>query len=56
MVDTDKLRQDILDFQSSARPADTNGSAPATVKDINKLINKTATVLNQFVDELEVKH
>lgn len=56
MVDTDKLRQAVLDFQKNARPTDTNSSAPATVKDIRQLIQATATVLNQFIDELDGNH
>ncbi len=53
MIDTEKLRQAVLEFQSHAAPSSSSKSDPATVGDIKKLIEKTATVLNQFIEELE---
>ncbi len=55
MVDTEKLRQAVNQFQSSSAPTSASKETPATVGDIKKLIEKTATVLNQFIDELETE-
>ncbi|WP_303839451.1 hypothetical protein [Selenomonas ruminantium] len=56
MIDTDKLRQAVNTFVHQARPSDSNRQSPATIGDINKLIDRTATVLNQFIDEIEKGH
>jgi hypothetical protein len=53
MVDTDKLRQAVNNFQFYARPTQANVTAPVTVQDVNNLVNRTATVLYQFINELE---
>ncbi len=53
MVDTVSLRRAVADFQSHAAPSSSSKADPATVGDIKKLIEKTATVLNQFINELE---
>ena len=53
MVDTNKLRQAVINFAFYSRPSNCNDNHPATVRDINKLIDKTAIVLKQFIDELE---
>ncbi|SDD88477.1 hypothetical protein [Sporomusa acidovorans] len=53
MVDTQKLRHLIKNFEFYSSPTSANSSAPATVEDINKLIKNTAAVLYSFVNELE---
>ena len=52
MVDVEKLEQAVNDFLYYSRPSSSNSSSPATVDDINKLRERTATVLNQFIEEL----
>ena len=53
MVNTERLRQAVSDFAFDASPTSASASTPATVGDVNKLIEKTAIVLNQFIEELE---
>lgn len=56
MVDVEKLRQAVNTFSFYARPTQANTSAPATVQDINNLVNQTATVLHRFINELANEH
>ena len=53
MIDTERLRKAVDDFEFYSRPSSTNSNDPVTVQDINKLVKKTATVLRQFIEELE---
>ena len=53
MVDIEKLRWAVKNFQFYARPSQANVTAPVTVQDIDNLVNRTATVLYQFINELE---
>jgi len=52
MVDIEKLQKAVSNFAYYSRPSSSDGSSPATVRDINNLIEQTTTVLNQFIDEL----
>ncbi|WP_297569039.1 hypothetical protein [uncultured Anaerovibrio sp.] len=53
MVDIEKLRQAVKDYDFYSRPSNSGSSSPATVGDINKLIDRTVIVLNSFINELE---
>ena len=53
MTDTSSLRQAVENFKYNSRPSSSNGSDPATVRDINNLINETGKVLNQIIDTLD---
>ena len=53
MADTKAMRQAIKSYKFYAPPASGNYSAPATVGDINKLIQQTAKLMEAFVDALE---
>ena len=53
MVDTDKLRKAIRQFELSSTPHSFSQSKSATNADINKLRDSIKTVLTVFVDELE---
>lgn len=53
MTDTASLRQAVENFKYNSRPSSSNGSDPATVRDINNLINETGKVLNQIIDTLD---
>lgn len=53
MADTQAMRQAIKHFKFYASPSSGNSSEPATVGDINKLIQQTAKLMEAFVDALE---
>lgn len=53
MIDTKAMRQAIKNYKFYASPASGNHSDPATVGDINKLIQQTAKLMEAFVDALE---
>ena len=53
MTDTSSLRQAVENFKYNSRPSSSNGSDPATVKDIRNLIKETGKVLNQIIDALD---
>lgn len=52
-IDTEELRRAVYEFQFYSRPSSATGSDPATVKDINNVINNVAKLLNTFIQELE---
>lgn len=52
-IDTAKLRKLIKDFKFYSTPSNAMQSNPCTVRDIQKVIDNIAKVLNGFVDELE---
>ena len=52
MVDVEKLEQAVKDFAFYSQPSSSDSHYSATVDDINKLRERTATVLNQFIEEL----
>ena len=52
-VNTDKLRKLIKNYEYKSKPSSGNGSDPCTVRDLNNVISNTASVLMQFVEELE---
>ena len=53
MADTQAIRQAIKHFKFYATPSIGSSSEPATVGDINKLIQQTAKLMEAFVDALE---
>jgi hypothetical protein len=53
VVDTDKLRNLVYQFSFYSKPSSGDSSAPCTVGDINRVVDKVSNVLNAFVDELE---
>lgn len=53
MADTQAMLQAIKHFKFHATPSSGNYSDPATVGDINKLIQQTAKLMEAFVDALE---
>lgn len=53
MSDTASLREAVEQFKFNSRPSSSNGSEPATVKDIKTLIKNTAEVLYQIIDEID---
>lgn len=53
MSDTASLREAVEQFEFNSRPSSSNGSEPATVKDIKTLIKNTAEVLYQIIDEID---
>ena len=52
-IDTGRLRESVKNFKFYGGPSNSSGSAPATVKDINNVINNVAKLLNTFIQELE---
>lgn len=52
-IDTQKLRQATRDFKFYSRPSSATLGTPATVDDINRVIDGVAKVLNTFVQEVE---
>lgn len=53
VADIKVMRQAIKNYKFYAPPASGNHSDPATVGDINKLIQQTAKLMEAFVDALE---
>ena len=53
MIDTQALRQAVKSFKFYASPSSGNYSEPATVGDINKLIQQTAKLMDALIDEIE---
>ncbi len=53
LLDTSALRQAVAHFVFSSKPSNGDGSAPCTVKDINRVVENLGEVLNTFIDELE---
>lgn len=53
VADTQAMRQAIKHFKFYATPSSGSSSEPATVGDINKLIQQTAKLMEAFVDALE---
>lgn len=52
-IDTETLRQAIRHFERRSRPSNATHGVPATVDDVNRVIDEVAKVLNTFVQELE---
>ena len=52
-IDTVKLRNLIQHYKFHSRPSNGSSSEPCTIGDLNNVINKTAELLTQFVDELD---
>lgn len=53
MVDKDYLRKLVADYKFYSRPNSGNYSDKATVGDINKVIDRTARLFEQFINALE---
>lgn len=52
-IDTQKLRQIVQDFKYHARPSNATCGAPATVDDINRVIDSVSKALVAFIREIE---
>ena len=52
-MDEDKIRNAIKHYKFVASPSNGNVSAPATVKDINNLIEKTAELIFAVVEAMK---
>lgn len=48
-----KIQAAINHFKHAARPSNGNGSEPATVKDINNLIEKTSNLIATVVEAIK---
>ena len=53
MIDTDALRQAVQSYKFYARPSNATCGTPATVDDINNLIDYTAKLVNTLIAEIE---
>ena len=53
MADTQKLREAVQQFKFYSRPTSGIGNTPATVDDINNLINNIEKLMNTFIEEME---
>ena len=53
MVDVNTLKRAVQQYKFHSRPSSANQSTVATVGDINRLIDQTAKLMDQFVAELE---
>lgn len=54
-MDEEKIRNAIRHYKFVARPSNGSGSAPATVKDINNLIEKTSELIVAVVEAMKEK-
>lgn len=52
-MDKDMAQKAINSFKWSARPSNPSGSEPATVRDIENLINCTAQLAQQLIKAIE---
>lgn len=52
-INTDLLRKAIHNFKFHSTPSNGDHSAPCSVRDIHKVVNNMAQLMNTFVDELE---
>ena len=53
MIDTDALRQAVQSYKFYARPSNATCGTPATVDDINNLIDYTAKLMYTLIAEIE---
>lgn len=53
MIDTDALRKAVQSYKFYARPSSATFGSPATVDDINKVIDYTAKLVNTLISEIE---
>lgn len=47
------LYQAVQVFVDTSKPTNSNGSAPCTVRDINRVVDNLAVALNEIIAELE---
>lgn len=52
-VDTEKLRNLVKKYKFETSLSSCDSSSPATVGDVKKTIEKTARLLDAFIEELE---
>lgn len=52
-MNEEKIRKAIKHYKFVASPSNGNGSAPATVKDINNLIEKTSELVVKVVQAMK---
>ena len=52
-IDISKLRQLIKEYKFYSKPSNGDHSSPCTVRDINKVIDNTANLFTQFLNEIE---
>lgn len=52
-MDEDKIRKAIKHYKFVTRPSNRNGSAPATIKDIDNLIEKTSELIFAVVEAMK---
>lgn len=55
MVDTENLRKAVKHYLFTTKPSSGTSDTPATVGDINKVIQNTANLFNTFIDEMELE-
>lgn len=55
MVDTEKLRRLVKNYEFHSKPSNGNPFEPCTIKDLDTVISNTAKLLYAFIDELENK-
>ena len=53
MIDTDTLRKAVQSYKFYARPSSATCGSPATVDDINRVIDYTAKLVNTLIAEIE---
>lgn len=53
MIDTHRLREAVRLFEFYSKPSSTNGNTPATVDDINRVIQNISKLICEFVAEIE---
>lgn len=53
MIDTDALRKAVQSYKFYAQPSSATCGSPATVDDINRVIDYTAKLVNTLIAEIE---
>lgn len=53
MIDSDKLRRAVADFEFRCKPASGTCGTPATVDDVNAVIKGVSKLFKAFIDEID---
>lgn len=53
MIDTEKLRKAVKNFEFDSRPSSANDATPCTVRDLNTIIKQIVKLSNAFIREIE---
>ena len=53
MFDAEMLKNMVMQYEISSKPMSATPSAPATVDDLNKVVNNTAQLFYAFIEQLE---